>query len=184
MLRVNRNRIPSLVFILGLILTYVELAETAIAATDDELAVIYQSKKYSHLIDVLAREEKESWNIEKSYLLFKTYNQLKDYNQSKRVLGFIEHNLPSGFENLLLFEKINLFKMTIGDLDLLFEDEGLNRMPTQIFDAYMSSKTQKDVINKFSALGDRLVDQKSLHDTIMKFDDQVFTNFDLSVLSN
>ena len=84
----------------------------------------------------------------------------------------------------LLFEKINLFKMTIGDLDLLFEDEGLNRMPTQIFDAYMSSKTQKDVINKFSALGDRLVDQKSLHDTIMKFDDQVFTNFDLSVLSN
>ncbi len=110
MLRVNRNRIPSLVFILGLILTYVELAENAIAATDDELAVIYQSKKYSHLIDVLAREEKESWNIEKSYLLFKTYNQLKDYNQSKRVLGFIEHNLPSGFENLLLFEKINLHK--------------------------------------------------------------------------
>ncbi len=109
MLRVNRSRIPSLVFILGLILTYAELAENAIAATNNELAAIYQSKKYSHLIDVLSREEKESWNVEKSYLLFKTYNQLKDYKQSKRILGFIEHNLPPGFENLLLYEKIILY---------------------------------------------------------------------------
>ena len=81
----------------------------------------------------------------------------------------------------LLFDKINLFKMTIGDLDLLFEDEGFEKLPSEIFESYMSATTRTDVQNKFSALGNRLSHtKKDLHDTIMDFDDQVFANFDLS----
>lgn len=83
----------------------------------------------------------------------------------------------------LLFDKINLFKMTIGDLDLLFEDEGFEKMPSEIFESYMSATTKQDVVNKFSALGNKWAHEKEkLHDTILQFDDQVFANFDLSAL--
>ena len=84
----------------------------------------------------------------------------------------------------LLFDKINLFKMTIGDLDLLFEDEGFDKLPQEIFESYMSSVTKRDIKNKFSALGEKWSNNKQqLHDDIMQFDDQVFANFDLSVLN-
>ena len=81
----------------------------------------------------------------------------------------------------LLFDKINLFKMTIGDLDLLFEDEGFEKLPSEIFESYMSATTRIDAQNKFSAIGDRLShNKKDLHDAILDFDDEVFANFDLS----
>lgn len=92
------------------------------------------------------------------------------------IIGSIEEYVLK-----LLFDKINLFKMTIGDLDLLFEDEGFEKLPSEIFESYMSATTRKDTQNKFSAIGDRLSHtKKDLHDTIMDFDDQVFANFDLS----
>lgn len=96
------------------------------------------------------------------------------------IIGSIEEYILK-----LLFDKINLFKMTIGDLDLLFEDEGFDKLPTEIFESYISSTTKQDVENKFSALGDKWSNNKQqLHDSIMQFDDQVFANFDLSALSS
>jgi SNF2 family DNA or RNA helicase len=85
----------------------------------------------------------------------------------------------------LLFDKINLFKMTIGDLDLLFEDEGFDKMPAEIFESFMSSKNRGDIENKFSALGNKWAHEKEkINDTIMEFDNEVFSNFDLSALSD
>ncbi len=81
----------------------------------------------------------------------------------------------------LLFEKINLFKMTIGDLDLLFEDEGFESIPQDAFESYMSATSKTETENKFSALGDKWTkSKKSLHDTVLNFDDEVFANFNLS----
>ncbi len=81
----------------------------------------------------------------------------------------------------LLFDKINLFKMTIGDLDLLFEDDGLSKMPSEIFDSYMTATTKTDLKNKFSALGEKWSHKKEeINDTVMQFDDEVFSNFNLS----
>jgi len=85
----------------------------------------------------------------------------------------------------LLFDKINLFKMTIGDLDLLFEDDGLSKMPSEIFESYMSATTKKDLKNKFSALGEKWSHKKDeINETIMQFDDEVFANFKLSSMEN
>jgi len=94
------------------------------------------------------------------------------------IVGTIEEYILK-----LLFDKINLFKMTIGDLDLLFEDEGFEKLPTEIFESYMSATTRIDIENKFSALSEKWsYKKKNLHDTIMQFDNEVFTNFDLSAL--
>jgi hypothetical protein len=83
----------------------------------------------------------------------------------------------------LLFEKINLFKMTIGDLDLLFEDEGFESMPKDAFEAYMGATTKTGTENEFSALGKKWSkNKKDVHDATMAFDDEVFANFDLSSL--
>ncbi len=92
------------------------------------------------------------------------------------IVGTIEEYILK-----LLFDKINLFKMTIGDIDLLFEDEGLDKMPSEIFESYMSATSKNDLKNKFSALGEKWSHKKEeINDTVMQFDDEVFANFDLS----
>ena len=84
----------------------------------------------------------------------------------------------------MLFEKINLFKMTIGDLDLLFEDEGFDSLPRDAFESYMNATSQKEIKNKFSALGDKWShEKKKLNDTINEFDEEVFANFDHNLSS-
>jgi SNF2 family DNA or RNA helicase len=92
------------------------------------------------------------------------------------ISGSIEEHILK-----LLFDKINLFKMTIGDLELLFEEEGLKNISKDVFESYMSSKSNKEIKNKFSALGDKWKgEKKKINDTIMEFDEQVFTHFNLS----
>lgn len=83
----------------------------------------------------------------------------------------------------LLYEKINLFKMTIGNLDLLFGDERMEKMQTQIFQSYMVSNSRDELKNKFSALGEEWNRQnEELHNVVMEFNEEVFKNFDLSPL--
>ena len=83
----------------------------------------------------------------------------------------------------LLFDKINLFKMTIGDLELLFEEEGLKNISRDVFDSYMSSNSSKEVKNRFSALGEKWKgEKKKINETIMEFDEEVFAHFNLSSL--
>ena len=96
------------------------------------------------------------------------------------IVGTIEEYILK-----LLFDKINLFKMTIGDLDLLFEDDGFDKMPSEIFESYMSAMSKNDLKNKFSALGDKWSHKKEeINDTVMQFDDKVFANFKLSSLED
>jgi len=85
----------------------------------------------------------------------------------------------------LLYEKVNLFKMTIGEMDLLFGDEGSRKLETKIFESYMESTSKKDVQNKFSALGDEWDRNKEkIEQTINEFNPEVFANFDLSALDD
>lgn len=100
-----------------------------------------------------------------------------------RIYNFAIKDTIEEYVLQLLYEKINLFRMTIGDLDLLFGDEGMEQLPNKIFESYMSSKSRNVLENKFSALGNHWKQQqKSVHDAILEFDDQVFANFNLSSL--
>ena len=83
----------------------------------------------------------------------------------------------------LLYEKVNLFKMTIGELDLLFGDEDTEKIETKIFKSYMSSKNKKEIENKFSALGKEWSqDKNKIEETLNEFNPEVFSNFNLSAL--
>ena len=83
----------------------------------------------------------------------------------------------------LLYEKIKLFEMALGDLDLLFEDMHHDRSSTTWFKEYMTSTSNDITRNKFSALGDEwLHHKKTVNHAIKDFNNHVFKNFDLSVL--
>lgn len=83
----------------------------------------------------------------------------------------------------LLYEKINLFKMTIGELDLLFEEIDPTKIESKIFESYMSSTDKKEIKNKFSALGKEWSHNKEkIEETVNEFNPEVFSNFNLSPL--
>ena len=83
----------------------------------------------------------------------------------------------------LLYEKVNLFKMTIGELDLLFGDIDPQKIEGKIFESYMSSTNKKEIENKFSALGKEWSKDKSkIEETLNEFNPEVFSNFNLSAL--
>lgn len=85
----------------------------------------------------------------------------------------------------LLYEKVNLFKMTIGELDLLFGDIDPKKIEGKIFESYMLSTKKKEIENKFSALGKEWSKNKdTLEKTMNEFNPEVFSNFDLSALDD
>ena len=83
----------------------------------------------------------------------------------------------------LLYAKINLFKMTLGDMDVLFEDSWSGGSPRTWFKEYMEAETENDRRNRFSAMGDDWKSRKEdIHDAVMDFNSDVFRNFDLSAI--
>ena len=81
----------------------------------------------------------------------------------------------------LLYTKIKLFSMTLGDLDLLFEDITDEKSGIMFFREYISSKNKIEAKNKFSALGEDWNRKKEeLNHVINKFNQEVFKNFNLS----
>jgi SNF2 family DNA or RNA helicase len=82
---------------------------------------------------------------------------------------------------ILLYEKIRLFQMTIGDLDIFLEDD-IALLPEEIFDIYMNSTDEDDAENRFSVLSEKLLDKKKVAESVQQFDSSVFQNFDLSSL--
>jgi len=83
----------------------------------------------------------------------------------------------------LLYTKIKLFTMTIGHLDLLFEDVTDEKTGTRFFKEYITSKNKQELENKFSALGENLKNQKeNLTTAVEQFNHEVFENFSLSSL--
>ena len=74
--------------------------------------------------------------------------------------------------------------MTIGHLDLLFEDVTDEKTGTRFFKEYITSKNKQELENKFSALGENLKNQKeNLTTAVEQFNHEVFENFSLSSLS-
>ena len=83
----------------------------------------------------------------------------------------------------LLYMKINLFRMAIGDMDLLFEDSWHSGSPHTWFKEYMEAATEEERTNRFSVLGDDWKSRKeSVNDVILDFNSNVFKNFDLSAV--
>jgi SNF2 family DNA or RNA helicase len=83
----------------------------------------------------------------------------------------------------LLFTKIELFNMTLGELDLIFEDSTNQGLQETWFKEYMTAKNDIEIKNKFSSLGENWKKNKEkIHETVDEFNDDVFNNFDLSAL--
>ena len=83
----------------------------------------------------------------------------------------------------LLYTKINLFKMTLGDMDLIFEDSWGGGSPYSWFKQYMDAETEQERKNQFSALGiDWSNRKKNVSNTVLDFNTSVFKNFDLSTI--
>ncbi len=81
----------------------------------------------------------------------------------------------------LLYTKIKLFTMTIGHLDLLFEDVTDEKTGTHFFKEYITAKNQQELKNKFSAIGDDWENRKkNLTIAVEQFNQEVFDNFSLS----
>lgn len=84
----------------------------------------------------------------------------------------------------LLYMKIHLFTMTLGELDVLFEDITDETAQTSWFKEYLTSKSDDEIKNKFSAIGDSWKKRKEVLDNaINEFNSEVFENFDLSSVS-
>ena len=84
----------------------------------------------------------------------------------------------------LLYIKIKLFEMALGDLDLLFENSQHSNSSTTWFKKYMSSANNTETRNRFSALGSEWEShKKTVNHAIKDFNNRVFENFDLSVLN-
>jgi SNF2 family DNA or RNA helicase len=84
----------------------------------------------------------------------------------------------------LLYTKIQLFNMALGELDLLFEDSVSGDLQQSWFKEYMINTKDDDIRNKFSALGEDWKRRKdSVTNAIKNFNESVFENFDLSVFA-
>jgi SNF2 family DNA or RNA helicase len=83
----------------------------------------------------------------------------------------------------LLFTKIQLFNMALGELDLIFEDSTNKGLQENWFKEYMTGKNEEEIRNKFSSLGESWKQNKEkISETVSEFNDEVFNNFDLSVI--
>ena len=77
----------------------------------------------------------------------------------------------------LLYTKIQLFTMTLGHLDLLFEDITDEESGMQIFKEYITSKDENDAEKRFSALGEKWFERKNNVELIEGLNSEVFANF-------
>ena len=71
--------------------------------------------------------------------------------------------------------------MTIGHLDLLFEDVTDEKTGVHFFKEYISAKNEQELKNNFSTVGENLkTRKKDLTNAVEEFNQEVFENFSLS----
>ena len=70
--------------------------------------------------------------------------------------------------------------MTLGELDLIFDEENETMNQKTWFKEFITSKSNQEIENKFTTLGNNLVKQKSIADIKNNFSGKVFDNFNLS----
>ena len=101
-----------------------------------------------------------------------------------KIFNFAINGTIEGYILELLYVKIQLFQMALGDMDLLFEDSWEGGSQHTWFKEYMTGKTKEEIKNKFTALGDDWSNRKHrVNDAIQDFNQDVFANFNLSSLS-
>ena len=80
----------------------------------------------------------------------------------------------------LLYVKIELFTLAIGDMDVMFEGISSGDITKSFFDDYMKSKNEDDLKNKFTVLGEEWKTNRGyVSDVVHTFNKNVFKNFDL-----
>ena len=85
----------------------------------------------------------------------------------------------------LLYTKIELFTLTLGELDVMFENLSPNEITQKFFKQYMNSVNAEEIKNKFTVLGNEWKKNKSLvQDTVSTFNQNVFKNFSLGSVEN
>lgn len=81
----------------------------------------------------------------------------------------------------LIYEKLQLFLLTIGDLDLIIGDLDLVE---KIGEIALASSNREEQKNKFSALSKELLKREKIAEAIKEFDDNVLSTLDLSPLND
>lgn len=83
----------------------------------------------------------------------------------------------------LLYVKINLFKMALGDMDLIFDDSWSGGSQRTWFKEFMDASTERDRKNRFTVLGDEWQNRREgVGSAIREFNTDVFKNFNLSTI--
>lgn len=85
----------------------------------------------------------------------------------------------------LLFAKIQLFTLTLGELDVMFEGVSSTDITKKFFQEYITSIDENEAKNKFSVLSDEWQKNKNhVLTAVNSFNKNVFENFDLGSLKN
>ncbi len=100
-----------------------------------------------------------------------------------QIFNYALEGTIEGYILELLYTKIKLFNMALGEMDLIFEDTWNGGSQQTWFKEYMNTPDENEIRNKFSVLGEDWEQHKNtISNTINDFNDSVFTNFNLSVL--
>jgi SNF2 family DNA or RNA helicase len=98
------------------------------------------------------------------------------------IYNFVTEDTVEDYIVNTLYDKIRLFELAIGNLDLILDDDGEN-YEKRIFEDYMQTVSTDDFENRLSILRDQTFKKKSVAEDILEFDKRVFENFDLSPLN-
>ena len=97
------------------------------------------------------------------------------------IYNYAYENTIDAYILQLLYTKIKLFTMSIGHLDLLFEDVTDEKTGVHFFKEYITAKNEQELKNNFSTVGENLQNRKKdLTDAVEEFNQEVFENFSLS----
>ena len=85
----------------------------------------------------------------------------------------------------LLYTKIKLFTLTLGELDVMFEGVSSNEITKRFFHDYMTSKNKDDEKNKFTVLSEEWKKNKQyVSNAVESFNRNVFENFNLGTMNS
>tara|TARA_Y100000590_G_scaffold433465_1_gene550551 strand:- start:6064 stop:7818 length:1755 start_codon:yes stop_codon:yes gene_type:complete len=102
-----------------------------------------------------------------------------------KIHNFAIKDTIEGFILELLFQKIELFTLTLGELDVMFEGTSSQEITRKFFREYMSSKNKNDIRDKFTVLGDEWKKNKDyVNNVVQTFNKKTFETFSLGTVSS
>ena len=110
---------------------------------------------------------------------------VEDLKNDVKIFNYAYENTIDAYILQLLYTKIKLFTMALGQLDLLFEDVTDEESGAHFFKEYITAKNENELKNKFSAIGNDWKNRKkNLSTAVEQFNQSVFDNFSLSSLED